>query len=127
MVSPSIYAGSVYATGEGRLGQPAFYIHDGCSIGSGGSVTLGRQVGYLSYDESGSGSETEATERVFLTTVNGVALKIQSDGNMSLDASGFIHTSSLLQAYGGIRLNSISYGTTLPSTGAQGQVFFMLA
>lgn len=125
--APDIYAGRFYATGKGAEEGAAYYIYDGCSISSSGSVTLGKKIGYISYDDNGTGSSTEAAERVFFTTLGGTALKIQSSGNMSLEAASFIYLHTMLRAFGGIRLQeTVSYGGALPSRGEKGEIFFLI-
>ena len=125
ILSPDIYGGRFYATGQGRTDdQAAFYIYDGCTIGNNGVVALGNKIGYLSYDDQGAGTSEEAKKRVFLTSLNGVALKLNSGGNMSLEAGGDIFTMSPIRAAGGICVGSNSYGSTVPRTGKPGQLFF---
>lgn len=72
------FTGGIFrATGQGRDGGAAYYIQDGY-----------RQCGYISYDSHGAGTAEEARERVFFTTTDGVALKLQSSGNMSFESNG---------------------------------------
>lgn len=44
-------------------------------------------IGEIKYDTSGSGSQGEARERLFISTLRGYAMKLQASGDMSLDAS----------------------------------------
>lgn len=124
IISPDIYGGMFYATGKGAEGGPAYYIYDGATIKSGGNVTLGNKVGYLSYDTNGSGTH-ENPNRVLLTTLTtedgeNIALKINASGDMSLEAENniYIHTPLAL-------MDSVGYGTSLPSTAVAGQLFFL--
>lgn len=124
IVSPEIYGGYFYATGQGADDGAAFYIYDGADV-NGGNVTLGNLVGYLSYDNNGAGTPNEAAERVFLTTLNGAALKLQSAAGMSLEAEGGIYVPSLLHLAGEIKLEEASYGDAEPAELGSGQLFFV--
>lgn len=124
IVSPEIYGGYFYATGQGADDGAAFYIYDGADV-NGGNVTLGNLVGYLSYDNNGAGTPNESAERVFLTTLNGAALKLQSAAGMSLEAEGGIYVPSLLHIAGEIKLEEASYGDTEPADLGTGQLFFV--
>jgi hypothetical protein len=105
ILSPNIYGGMFYATGQGANNEAAYYIYDGCEINNiTGEVTLGQKKGYICYDTLGGGTNisggadviidgkyytgpfTDATQRVFFKTEDDVALKIQSGGNMSIAA-----------------------------------------
>lgn len=46
----------------------------------------GTQCGAISYDSYGSGGASDARNRMWIRTINGYAMKIQSDGDMSLEA-----------------------------------------
>lgn len=118
IISPDIYGGMFYATGKGADETAAYYIYDGATIKSGGRVTLGNKVGFLSYDTNGSG-DNENENRVLLTTLNDTALKINASGNMSLEADEIIYCHTPLG------LTSASYGSSLPSSGIHGQLFFL--
>lgn len=122
IVSPTIYGGHFYATGEGAYDEAAYYIYDKYENGK-----LGNKVGYLSYDSNGAGEDYENKYRVLLTTLENTALKIQSAGNMSLTANGpgGIYVMSPLRIFGGIYLSQDSYGSLAnrPS-GTRGQVYF---
>lgn len=59
-----------------------------------GNVTLGKKIGYISYDDQGSGTSDDAAERVLITTLNSTALKIHAAGNMSIDSAGFVYFGS---------------------------------
>lgn len=127
ILSSKIYAGEFYATGQGRSSEPAYYIYDGCTVES-GNVTLGKKIGYISYDDQGSGTSDDAAKRVLITTLNSTALKIHAAGNMSIDSAGFVYFGSQIIATDGIVLkntNTDSWGTSLPDSGAIGQVFFL--
>lgn len=123
MIAPRIYAGRFYATGEGRNSEAAYYIYDSYNQRT---DTLGNKVGYLSYDTDGIGSEEEAAKRVLLTTLNGTALKLQSDGNMSI-AANRIYMMSDTQFSGVVILESECCGSSLPdeSDAINGQLFFL--
>lgn len=43
-------------------------------------------LGWMGYDNSGSGSSGEARDRLWITTRNGYAMKLQSSGDMSIEA-----------------------------------------
>ena len=123
ILAPDIYGGMFYATGKGASGGAAYYIYDGASINyTTGAVTLGTKIGYLSYDTNGNGTE-EATNRVFLTTLNGTALKLNASGDMSLEADTqiYVHTP--------FTLGTDLYGTELPSPTSRpiGSLFFLKA
>lgn len=126
MLSPKIYGAEFYATGQGRNSGAAYYIYDGCEIAENGSVLLGNKIGYISYDDQGAGTDSEAKERVFFTTLNGTALKINASGNISIDAQDFVFFSSRIKAEGGIIMGDSHWGTSLPSTGKTGQIFFLI-
>lgn len=86
ILSPNIYGGMFYATGQGAKSGPAYYIYNGVDVDNPNNPVLGDLKGYISYDEEGSGQTNEKKERVrFATTLN-TALKISSGGNMSLSA-----------------------------------------
>lgn len=120
--SPSIFGGMFYATGRGRYAEAAYYLYDSWSASKG----LGNQVGYLSYDDDGEGTEAEADKRVLLTSTNGTALKINAAGNMSLESGGRIYMMSTTQFSAPIVLQSgYGFGTALPSSGTAGQLFFV--
>lgn len=123
MIAPRIYAGRFYATGEGRNSEAAYYIYDSYNQRT---DTLGNMVGFLSYDTAGVGSEEEASKRVLLTTLNGTALKLQSDGNMSL-AADRIYMMSDTQFSGVVILERACCGSSLPdeSDAINGQLFFL--
>ena len=123
MIAPRIYAGRFYATGEGRNSEAAYYIYDSYNQRT---DTLGNMVGFLSYDTAGVGSEEEASKRVLLTTLNGTALKLQSDGNMSI-AANRIYMMSDTQFSGVVILERACCGSSLPdeSDAINGQLFFL--
>lgn len=129
ILSPQIYGGKYYATGQGADDGAAYYIYNGCTLDNNtGNVILGDRIGYLSYDNQGSGTTSEAAERVFLTTLNGVALKIESSGNMSISAAGLIYISdinlmnSITLTYG----ENFGSSSDLPSNPVTGQLFFQI-
>lgn len=131
ILSPDIYAGKFYATGQGRRDEAAFYIYDGIKIteDNKGKKTVSLEAadkkGYLSYDKSGSGSDAEASERVFLTSLSNVALKIQSGLNLSMEANGRIYILSPLQCQDSfIAGSSKVWGPTFPANAVYGQIFF---
>lgn len=121
IISPDIYGGMFYATGKGADETAAYYIYDGAEIKSGGRVTLGNKVGYLSYDTNGTGTN-ENKNRVLLTTLGGTALKINASGNMSLEADEIIYLHTPLGLTSGT-----CFGSSLPSSGIHGQLFFLEA
>lgn len=120
IMSPDIYAGMFYATGKGADAGAAYYIYDGCDI-SGGTATLGTEIGFISYDTTGDG-ESEAKNRVLFTTLADTALKINAAGNMSIEAHDLIYLNSPL-----VLRKNVHFGKTLPSTGTWGQLFFIPA
>lgn len=125
IMSPSIYGGQFYATGQGAYDGPAYYIYNGCDI-SGGDADLGELLGYISYDNNGAGTEIEAKERVFFRTLDDVALKIQAGGNISVESdSGYVYFGSPIRARNGLNILG-SFGTSLPSAGEKGDIFFLI-
>lgn len=125
IMSPTIYGGQFYATGQGAYGEPAYYIYNGCEI-SGGTAELGEMLGYISYDNNGAGTEEEAKERVFFRTLDDVALKIQAGGNISMESdSGYVFFGSQIRAWNGLNVRG-SFGTSLPSFGEKGDLFFLI-
>lgn len=99
LVSSTIHGGSFYggkycATGEGRYDQAAYYIYSGSTTTSDGYITPTGLVGYISYDSNGAGTSDEAAKRVFFTTLNNTALKIESAGNMSISTGGTLYIQS---------------------------------
>ena len=122
--SPSIFGGMFYATGRGKYTEAAYYLYDSWSASKG----LGNQVGYLSYDDDGEGTTEEAAKRVLLTSTNGTALKIHAAGNMSLESGDKIYMmSKLVTANKLILTRSINFGASLPSSGTNGELFFVIA
>lgn len=51
--------------------------------------------GYMSYDNTGGGDETSATERMFIATVNNTVLKMQSASHMSLVAKDWYNATNI--------------------------------
>lgn len=99
LVSSTIHGGSFYggkycATGEGRYDQAAYYIYSGSVTDSDGYITPTGLVGYISYDSNGAGTSDEAKQRVFFTTLNNTALKINASGNMSISTGGTLYIDS---------------------------------
>lgn len=133
MRSPDIYGGMFYATGRGVYGEPAFYLYDGWDDpGSDvhGSVGLlnYNKVGFLSYDDNGAGTDAEAQKRVLLTSLNGTALKLQAAANMSLEAGGKIYVMSpTVFSTNLILTRGVNYGSSRPTTGTPGQLYFEIA
>ena len=127
--SKYIIGGKICATGLGYDDGAAFYIYDGgTGVDSSGEITDGVKVGYISYDKHGADTDDEAKYRVSVQTLDNTALKINAAGNMSLQANEFIYCASLFRAAGGIELSLNSgYGSSLPSSGTQGQLFFKTA
>ena len=132
MRSPDIYGGMFYATGRGYYGEPAFYLYDGWTDpgpdlhGSFGLVGH-NNVGYLSYDDKGAGTDQEAKERVLLTSLNGTALKLKAAGDMSLEAGSANNIFVMSQPVFATRMilsSGVGYGASLPSSGVQGELFF---
>ena len=120
IVSPSIYGGLFYATGQGKNNGAAYYIYDGATIDKNGNVTLGNKIGFISYDTSGTGYD--APNRVIFKTLNDEALKLEAAGNMSLQAKDYIYVHTPLHLASGVH-----YGTVLPSEGlSPGRLFFLL-
>lgn len=129
-----IYGGKFYATGLGRKDGAAYYIYKNDSINSEAS-----RVGYISYDTGGAGTAIEATNRVFFTTEQNTALKIESAAGLSLSGvSGIqimsythfnenIEAEGYISPKGGLIAGTLMCGSTLPTSGVQnGQVFFKL-
>ena len=120
IVSPNIYGGLFYATGQGKNNGAAYYIYDGADIDKYGNVTLGNKIGFISYDTSGTGYD--APNRVIFKTLNDEALKLEAAGNMSLQAKDYIYIHTPLHLASGVH-----YGTVLPSEGlSPGRLFFLL-
>ena len=120
IVSPNIYGGLFYATGQGKNNGAAYYIYDGADIDRYGNVTLGNKIGFISYDTSGTGYD--APRRVIFKTLNDEALKLEAAGNMSLQAKDYIYVHTPLHLASGVH-----YGTVLPSEGlSPGRLFFLL-
>ena len=120
IVSPNIYGGLFYATGQGQNNGAAYYIYDGATIDNNGNVTLGNKIGFISYDTSGTGYD--APRRVIFKTLNDEALKLEAAGNMSLQAKDYIYVHTPLHLASGVH-----YGTVLPSEGlSPGRLFFLL-
>ena len=120
IVSPNIYGGLFYATGQGKNNGAAYYIYDGADIDRYGNVTLGNKIGFISYDTSGTGYD--APNRVIFKTLNDEALKLEAAGNMSLQAKDYIYIHTPLHLASGVH-----YGTVLPSEGlSPGRLFFLL-
>lgn len=125
--SPFIVGGKFYATGLGAYDEAAYYIYDGgTSVDRYGNISGGQEVGFISYDTSGAGTDNEARYRVLFTTERNTALKINASGNMSISAADFIYFDTLIKAAGGISISG-SYGSSLPSSGVNGELFFLTA
>ena len=125
IVSPHIYGGDLYATGQGNAAgtNPAFYMSDGVT-GSGANTEPNAPKGWLCFDKNGAGTAWEAAERVFLHSQPGVAIKIESGGNMSLDAAGHIHMQAPITLQSGV-----NYGTAAQRdaiTPVNGRIFFVV-
>lgn len=125
IVSPHIYGGDLYATGQGNADgtNPAFYMSDGVT-GSGANTEPNAPKGWLCFDKNGAGTEQEAAERVFLHSQPNVAIKIESGGNMSIDAAGFIHMQAPITLQSGV-----NYGTSAQRdaiTPVNGRIFFVV-
>lgn len=126
VISPHIYGGDLYATGQGNTGgtNPAFYMSDGV-IGSGSNTQPNAPKGWLCYDKNGAGTTQEAANRVFLHSVDGVAMKLEAGGNMSLEANDSIYFLSYLKLRRGI-----NYGTAAQRdaiTPENGQIFWVVS
>ena len=125
IVSPHIYGGDLYATGQGNTSgtNPAFYMSDGVT-GTGGNTTPNAPKGWLCYDKNGAGTTQEAQNRVFLHSEPGVALKLDAGGDMSLEADDSIYILSYLKLRKGV-----NYGTAAQRdaiTPENGQIFFVV-
>ena len=125
IVSPHIYGGDLYATGQGNTSgtNPAFYMSDGVT-GTGGNTTPNAPKGWLCYDKNGAGTTQEAENRVFLHSEPGVALKLDAGGDMSLEADDSIYFLSYLKLRKGV-----NYGTAAQRdaiTPENGQIFFVV-
>ena len=126
VISPHIYGGDLYATGQGNTSgtNPAFYMSDGVT-GTGGNTTPNAPRGWLCYDKNGAGTTQEAQNRVFLHSVDGVAMKLEAGGNMSLEANDSIYLRSYLKLR-----NGINYGTAAQRdaiTPENGQIFWVVS
>ena len=125
VISPHIYGGDLYATGQGNTSgtNPAFYMSDGVT-GTGGNTTPNAPKGWLCYDKNGAGTTQEAQNRVFLHSEPGVALKLDAGGDMSLEADDSIYLLSYLKLRKGV-----NYGTAAQRdaiTPENGQIFFVV-
>ena len=125
VISPHIYGGDLYATGQGNAAgtNPAFYMSDGVT-GTGGNTTPNAPKGWLCYDKNGAGTTQEAQNRVFLHSEPGVALKLDAGGDMSLEADDSIYLLSYLKLRKGV-----NYGTAAQRdaiTPENGQIFFVV-
>ena len=125
VISPHIYGGDLYATGQGNTSgtNPAFYMSDGMT-GTGGNTTPNAPKGWLCYDKNGAGTTQEAQNRVFLHSEPGVALKLDAGGDMSLEADDSIYLLSYLKLRKGV-----NYGTAAQRdaiTPENGQIFFVV-
>ena len=125
VISPHIYGGDLYATGQGNTSgtNPAFYMSDGVT-GTGGNTTPNAPKGWLCYDKNGAGTTQEAQNRVFLHSEPGVALKLDAGGDMSLEADDSIYILSYLKLRKGV-----NYGTAAQRdaiTPENGQIFFVV-
>ena len=126
VISPHIYGGDLYATGQGNTSgtNPAFYMSDGVT-GSGGNTTPNAPKGWLCYDKNGAGTTQEAQNRVFLHSEPGVALKLDAGGDMSLEADDSIYLLSYLKLRKGV-----NYGTAAQRdaiTPENGQIFWVVS
>lgn len=125
VISPHIYGGDLYATGQGNTSgtNPAFYMSDGVT-GTGGNTTPNAPKGWLCYDKNGAGTTQEAQNRVFLHSEPSVALKLDAGGDMSLEADDSIYFLSYLKLRKGV-----NYGTAAQRdaiTPENGQIFFVV-
>ena len=125
VISPHIYGGDLYATGQGNTSgtNPAFYMSDGVT-GTGGNTTPNAPKGWLCYDKNGAGTTQEAQNRVFLHSEPGVALKLDAGGDMSIEADDSIYLLSYLKLRKGV-----NYGTAAQRdaiTPENGQIFFVV-
>ena len=125
IVSPHIYGGDLYATGQGNAAgtNPAFYMSDGVT-GSGANTEPNAPKGWLCFDKNGAGTAQEAAERIFLHSQPNVAIKIESGGNMSIDAAGHIHMQAPITLQSGV-----NYGTAAQRdaiTPVNGRIFFVV-
>lgn len=129
VISPNITGGIITGgifktTGIGNIGanSAAYYIYNGNDL-----------KGWISYDTH-QGTQWEAAERVFYKTIDNVALKIESGDNLSISAgvnkSGTIYLESNVQLLNKLVLSNAgggyNYGSSLPSTGVEGQFFFKI-
>lgn len=136
--SPYIIGGLMYATGVGDSStgsnpqsasssdagtKGAYYIADGVT-GSGENVRPGTLKGWLCYDNTGAGTEEEAKYRVFLHSEDNTALKLEAGAGLSIEARDSIHIMSPLRVHNILVLGSNCYGSTRPSSGTTGQLFF---
>lgn len=85
IVSPHIVGGVIES--RGSSGDGVMLTNKSMEIWSNSNI----RAGYMKYDTLGAGTAEESANRVFLGTMNGYALKIHSDANMSIDAKGKIY------------------------------------
>ncbi|MGL5718024.1 MAG: phage tail spike protein [Paraclostridium sp.] len=74
------------------------------------------KIGSVGYDNQGSGGDEESTDRLWLATHNGYALKLQSDGNMSLEADGTIYLNKIVATV--FQMNEL-IGSIIPKNNAE--------
>lgn len=119
----TITGGQFYANGIGSDGGSAYYIYSG-----------NVEQGFISFDDNGAGTTEQARNRVLFETVEGVALKISSGGDISIsagdrtDRAGIVYLHSLLAAHNGFKVGASSYGNSVPQGGTHsvGELFFVL-
>lgn len=96
-------------TADGLTSYSSGTTKHGFSLDSYGALNLfnsGTMVGSMVYDTSGAGTVEEAKNRMFITTLNNYALKIESSADMSIEAG-------TIYFLGDIRLpHSSSWGYT---------------
>lgn len=138
IMSPTIYGGYYYATGQGAERGAAYYITDGFkNDGTDGQpISVRDPIGWISFDTSGAGTTYEAKERVIFRSINNIPIKIMSGGDMSLgcdtftDVEGKTWDSGMIFFDSPIAMKSnVTYGTSLPDNESSrpGQLFFLIA
>ena len=126
ILSSIISGGEFYSTGQGILAgeTSAYYVCNGFKTTADGEKAPD-VIGYLSYDATGSGTSTSATNRVRLYTKDGVVLKLESGANMSIETrDGKVFISPTAQIENTIMTASVQFGNLGLVCQATGDVDF---
>ena len=89
-INAAIITGSIVQS-LGENGEGVCLQDQGYGVYAPTSDKKGVLAGLMMFDQNGAGTAEEAANRVFFGTENGYALKVYSDGNMSLSARGKIY------------------------------------